>query len=387
MFCSNCGTSAASQQVFCASCGHRLNAQSQATSASINQISQPRVDLDESNAPKPMRFIETIKFSYKNYARFSGRASRSEYWYWVLFIWLGFIVSAISMGLSSFFVLLYLIFIFSVIIPGIARAVRRLHDINKSGAFLFMGLIPFVGSILLLVWFCTKSDSNPNQYGPAMQDGFTSKRLGVNEPDAPKSQFRSQDIESNGNRTKAKSLLLKNKSLVIITTLVVVFLGVLQSHVQYGKLIGAIEVSELQMHEYNDKIGESWDANTSGTPRQYNSDESKVSFGSDFMYLSGLYEPRIRNAGKNVRGIVLLPWNMQIKTDRSNYVAHNMVWQKSLESGKSDAFSDPYGKDIDSTWANFCREIKNGIPWYTFGRFDTRVAKICISDSDDDSTN
>jgi hypothetical protein len=105
------------------------------------------------------------------------------------------------------------------------------------------------------------------------------------------------------------------------------------------------------------------------------------------MYLSGLYEPRIRNAGKNVKGLVLLPWNMQIKTDRSNYVAHNLVWQKALESGKSDAYSDPYGKDIASTWANFCREIKSGIPWYTFGRFDTRVAKICISDSDDDSTN
>jgi uncharacterized membrane protein YhaH (DUF805 family) len=345
------------------------------------------MDLDEANAPKKMSFIETIKFSYKNYARFSGRASRSEYWYWVLFVWLGFIVSAIFMERSSFFVLLYFTFIFSAIIPGIARAVRRLHDINKSGAFLFMGLIPIVGSILLLVWFCTKSHSSPNQYGPAMQDGFTSKELRVNEPDAPKSQFRSQDIESNGNRTKAKSLLLKNKSLVIITTLVVVFLGVLQSHVQYGKLIGAIEVSELQMHEYNDKIGETWDANSSGTPRQFNSDESRVSFENEFKYLSGLYEPRLRNAGKNVRSIVLLPWNIQIRADRSNYSAHNLVWQKSLASGKSDAYSNLYGKDIASTWLNFCREIKSGIPWYTFGRFDTRVAKICISDSDDDSTN
>jgi hypothetical protein len=99
-----------------------------------------------------------------------------------------------------------------------------------------------------------------------MQDGFTSNKLRVNELDAPKNQVRSQDNESNEPRTKAKILLVKNKSLVIITMLVVVFLGVLQAHIQYGKLIGAIEVSELQMHEYNDKIGESWDANTSGTP-------------------------------------------------------------------------------------------------------------------------
>ena len=384
MFCSNCGNSAASQQVFCSSCGHRLNAQSQSQSASAsNQPSSlPGIDLNADNAPKPMSFIETIKFSYKNYVRFSGRASRSEYWYWHLFVWIGFMVSVMIVGKSDFFLLLYFIFYFSVFIPIIARAVRRLHDINKSGAFLFLGLVPFVGSILLIVWFCTKSDSNSNRYGPALQDGFTSTKLIANEPDALKNQYLSQEIESNESRTKTKSFLVKNKTLIIAPMLVVVFLGVLQSHVQYGKLIGAIEVSELQMNEFNDKAGESWDANTSGTPADFNSDESKVAFGTDYKYLAGLYEPRVRNAGKNVKGLVLLPWNMQIENDKSNYVAHNVVWQKALAGWEIDPYSDPLGEDIGSTWSIFCREIKSGIPWYTFGRFDTRVAKICISDSD-----
>jgi len=291
------------------------------------------------------------------------------------------------MEISDFFMFLFLIFFFSALIPINARAVRRLHDINKSGAFLIVGLVPFVGSILLLVWFCTKSDSIPNQYGPALQDGFTSTKLKVNEPDAPKNQYLSQEIESNGPRTKAKSFLVKNRPLVITTILAVVFLGVLQSHVQYGKLISAIEISELQMNEFNDKTSASWDANTSGTPRQFKSAESKVFWETDFKSFSSLYESRVRNAGKVVKDVFLLPWNMQIRTDRSNYVAHNAVWQKALGGWKNGPYSDPYGKDIKSTWLNFCREIKSGTPWYTFGRFETRVAKICISDSDNSSTN
>ena len=178
MFCSKCGVSAVSQQVFCSSCGNRLIAQSQDASA-LNYLSyQPGVDLDERNAPAPMNLFETIKFSYKNYARFSGRASRSEYWYWVLYSQLSIVIAYLFMLYVAFysnyffyqhsgkFVLVALLFVLSTIIPGIARGVRRLHDTDRSGGFLSLLLIPFVGSILLLVFFCTDGDAVPNRYGP-----------------------------------------------------------------------------------------------------------------------------------------------------------------------------------------------------------------------------
>ena len=93
MFCPQCGTSAQSQQVFCSTCGTRLDAQSQDASLLDNPWSRSGVNLDEINAPAPMKFVQTIRFSYKNYLRFSGRASRSEYWYWTLFNVLGFVAA------------------------------------------------------------------------------------------------------------------------------------------------------------------------------------------------------------------------------------------------------------------------------------------------------
>lgn len=382
MFCSNCGTSAASQQVFCVSCGHRLNLQTQPASTFTNLSPQSRVDLDAVNAPKSMSFIETIKFSYKNYACFTGRASRSEYWYWVLYIWLGFIVSAISMERSSFFVLLYLTFIFSAIIPGIARAVRRLHDIDKSGAFLFVGLVPLVGPILLLVWFCTKSDSAPNKYGPALSEGILLTNLGEFEAKAPTDEKLPQEHESNGAKVEIKGFLVKNKLFAFVAILIVLSLCVVQSHVQYGRLIGSIEVSEAQMEDFGQEISQIYEENISGSPAQFNSSESQRIWESGIKYSSELYEPRIFNAGESVQDVSLLPWNLGHRTVKSNYLAHNFAWQKRLASLSVDPYSDLYTPNIDSTWRKFCRDLKNEIPWYSFGRFDSRIATICISDSD-----
>ena len=175
MFCSKCGVSAVSQQVFCSSCGNRLVAQSLDASALNYPSFWPGVDLDGRNAPAPMNLVETIDFSYKNYARFSGRASRSEYWYWVLFSQLSFAIVYLATALTVEFENAHYgepiyfaawLSVLSTIIPGMARGVRRLHDTNRSGGFLFLLLIPFVGSILLLVYFCTDGDAVPNRYGP-----------------------------------------------------------------------------------------------------------------------------------------------------------------------------------------------------------------------------
>ncbi|MCD6594881.1 DUF805 domain-containing protein [bacterium] len=107
----------------------------------------------------------------KNYAVFSGRARRKEYWMFVLF---NIIFSFVAMILDNIIGIaienvgygpIYLLYCLAVFIPGLAVSVRRLHDIGKSGWFILISLIPFIGPIWLLVLMCTDSESGENDYG------------------------------------------------------------------------------------------------------------------------------------------------------------------------------------------------------------------------------
>ena len=107
-----------------------------------------------------------LKVVRDNYANFSGRARRSEYWYFTLFnaiIIVALLLLSFLIGTAGF--VLYGIYALAVFVPSLAVIVRRLHDVNKSGWFYFICLIPIVGGIWLLVLFCTEGDSGPNQYG------------------------------------------------------------------------------------------------------------------------------------------------------------------------------------------------------------------------------
>lgn len=115
-----------------------------------------------------------------NYVNFSGRASRSEYWYFVL---LNFIISmvfyiitfvlasnGVSDGLTVVQVLSWLVSL-ALFLPGLGVSVRRLHDIGKSGWWLFIILIPCcIGLIWLVILMCKGSEMNENEYGPVPED-------------------------------------------------------------------------------------------------------------------------------------------------------------------------------------------------------------------------
>lgn len=112
----------------------------------------------------------------QNYFNITGRASRSEYWWWVLFVFILNFVIGVLLGIfgASGSVVQTISWIIGLVffLPGLGVAVRRLHDIDKSGWWLFIGLIPVVGAILLIIWFCKPSESGVNQYGeePYVQD-------------------------------------------------------------------------------------------------------------------------------------------------------------------------------------------------------------------------
>jgi uncharacterized membrane protein YhaH (DUF805 family) len=111
-----------------------------------------------------MNFVDSIKLGFSNYVNFTGRACRSEYWYWILFAVIGAIVARIIDYVIGAPVV-YTIFGLAVLLPNIAIGVRRLHDTDRSGWWLFLSFIPLVGAIILIIWFCTKGTDGPNRFG------------------------------------------------------------------------------------------------------------------------------------------------------------------------------------------------------------------------------
>lgn len=113
-----------------------------------------------------MSFTEAITSAFQNFANFSGRARRSEYWYFVVF---NSLVSGILSFLQTrgidFAGTLAGIFSLAVFIPSMSLAWRRLHDIGKSGGWFFIGLIPVIGWIFLIFWLCKDSEPGPNRFG------------------------------------------------------------------------------------------------------------------------------------------------------------------------------------------------------------------------------
>ena len=127
-------------------------------------------------------FGEAIMRGFANYCKFTGRASRSEYWWFNLFTFMiAFaleILAAIFAGahqytnsmfsamFSGFFGVVIMLFGLAVLLPSFGLLFRRLHDTGRSGWWCLIGLIPYVGSIILIIFCCQKSQPFDNNYGP-----------------------------------------------------------------------------------------------------------------------------------------------------------------------------------------------------------------------------
>ncbi|MNJ56322.1 Inner membrane protein YhaH [compost metagenome] len=102
----------------------------------------------------------------KNYVGFEGRARRTEYWMFILFNFIVSIVLSIVGALVGLDSILAYVYAAAVLLPSLAVAVRRLHDTGRSGWMILLSLIPFIGSIILIVFMCQDSEPGENQYGP-----------------------------------------------------------------------------------------------------------------------------------------------------------------------------------------------------------------------------
>ena len=149
--------------------------QEQVKNIEVNKIPK-RHDIPESkqsyeeHIPK-RNMMWAVNTCFKKYAKFEGRASRSEYWYFALFNNLIFFIPvllAFAMDhdvISPILCIAAIIYLIAVIIPGLSVSVRRLHDVGKSGYFYFICCIPYIGGFILLYYFCKASEIGSNMYG------------------------------------------------------------------------------------------------------------------------------------------------------------------------------------------------------------------------------
>ena len=115
-----------------------------------------------------MGIKDAVSTCFSKYATFSGRAARPEFWWFGLFNVLVVIVLMILasiVGDVTIPMVLLGIYYLAIIIPGLAVTVRRLHDIDKSGWWWFIQLVPAVGGIWFIVLLCMAGTPGPNKYG------------------------------------------------------------------------------------------------------------------------------------------------------------------------------------------------------------------------------
>ena len=117
-------------------------------------------------------FIDAIKLAFKNYVNFNGRSRRSEFWWFYLFNFIiGFILYFLVLVVNQFFIYLLLLYWLIIFLPGLGLSIRRLHDIGKSGWYIFIAFIPFVGGFILLYFYCLDSENQSNEYGESPKYG------------------------------------------------------------------------------------------------------------------------------------------------------------------------------------------------------------------------
>lgn len=192
-----------SNMVFCQACGKQMHVSAR-TCPQCGAIAPVARGYEVQNSTVN-GFTDAIKVCFQKYAVFQGRASRSEFWYFFLFSWLvGFALQIlIALAYSSATMMAFLgfvavIFGLGMLIPSLSVAVRRMHDVDKSGWFVLlymggvalvyvaimlwavaaiegstggglMGFLVFVAGIALIIWqivlFCSRGTMGPNRFG------------------------------------------------------------------------------------------------------------------------------------------------------------------------------------------------------------------------------
>jgi uncharacterized membrane protein YhaH (DUF805 family) len=120
------------------------------------------------------QFIDAFKLVViQNYANFEGRLGRGAFWRFILvYLVVSVVLAVLAQQFGVVVWLAYVAWWLGLIVPSIAATVRRLHDTNKTGWLVLLGLIPIVGGIILIVLCAAEGDAQANDYGPVPSDAY-----------------------------------------------------------------------------------------------------------------------------------------------------------------------------------------------------------------------
>ncbi len=150
MNCPTCDNENPADARFCGGCGANLNLGEASIYAELPMVG----------------FGDAISRGFTNYFTFSGRATRAENWWWVLFTIIGVVALSIVENIAGIPTVLSGIFCLATLMPSLALVARRLHDINRSGWWQLLWFAILIGWIILIVWTIKQGFKGPNKYGP-----------------------------------------------------------------------------------------------------------------------------------------------------------------------------------------------------------------------------
>ena len=157
MNCPTCGKEYEESVTYCGVCG---------TYIADDEIADPP------QLPR-VGFLTAVISAYKGYFKFSGRATRAEYWWWAL-LYYPAVVVAYSLNSPEILIGIIALFVLVSFIPNLAAMVRRLHDIGTSGWVVLINLVPLVGFIVLAILMLRQGEEGGNKYGRDPRQGMES---------------------------------------------------------------------------------------------------------------------------------------------------------------------------------------------------------------------
>lgn len=115
-----------------------------------------------------MGFADAVRACLSRYVTFRGRARRSEFWWFALFVSAGgLVLNLVDFVLFDGFAILSPLFSLAMLLPNLAVGVRRLHDIGRTGWWMLIALVPLIGTLVLIFFWVQDSEAGANRHGPS----------------------------------------------------------------------------------------------------------------------------------------------------------------------------------------------------------------------------
>jgi len=172
----------------------------------------------------------------------------------------------------------------------------------------------------------------------------------------------------------------KNKRKISIFASLLALLSaatITQANLQFGKLVGSIELSESQMYEMFDELEQ---AANDVADLDVSSGQKLTYFQQDISRISKKYKTKIAIAESAIKEISLLPWNSAHQKLKSSYLRHSEAWVEHLaERSLNPALRE--SNSVKTSWEQFCFQAAKSSPLLAFGRYDTRLTQICTKGS------